>query len=393
MGNYKRNRDWVQDYFFLFNSKPLPDELLSSWLSRVAFEHNRKLSIFLTLFVRGEGSAISRTDIDFLHDEKLLEQLANKSTLSKKEIYKMSLRSEEGYLFTLNENSLYPSFQIRKLTDKRTHHGLMFCPKCLKEDEIPYFRKKWRYNFYNVCPKHKIFLTDRCWRCYEKVNFSKSKHLKELCICYKCEKDFRKNISIKIQSNSQYGLKAIKWFERGLTKGYFIIDNQKISSISLFDSMVQLRFLLDKKEKLILEDFPMIKEYKDICKSLGKYNSKKTLSIKKEFILTAMIYFLFQKFPKNFIEFSKANNLTYRNFTHSFKNCPFWYKNMISEIIPIQNKIGREITKNEVLGAIKYLKLKGKIVNQKNVAEIVGCHFTIHRGFVEIYKKFKNENI
>ncbi|MGJ0337777.1 TniQ family protein [Aliarcobacter cryaerophilus] len=384
----KRNNAWVQDYFFLIMPQPLEDELLSSWLTRVAIEHRRQLPIFLTLFAKKEGYQISRTDIDFLYDEKLFEVLVNKSNLTKEDIFKMSLRSEEGYLFSCN-HCLYPPLQIRKLTDKRTHNGLMYCPKCLAEDKIPYFRKKWRYQFYNACPKHKVFLTDRCWRCYEKINFAKIKHFKEICICHKCEKDFRENLVIKINSNFEYGLKAINWFEKGLNDGYFIIDDKKINSLFVFKSFTALRSIVDRKNELTLENFPLIEEYKTICKKLEKYNSKKALSIQKEFLLTSLIFYLFREFPNNLLNFVSKNKLTHRDFIHGFKDIPFWYKKMIDKIIPMENKIGREINESEVLGAIKYLESIGEQINIINVAYIVGCHPSIHKGFNRNYKKLK----
>ena len=48
----KRDTSWIQDYFFLIVPQPFEDELLSSWLTRVAIEHKRKLSIFLSLYVK-----------------------------------------------------------------------------------------------------------------------------------------------------------------------------------------------------------------------------------------------------------------------------------------------------------------------------------------------------
>ncbi|MFW2516364.1 TniQ family protein [Aliarcobacter butzleri] len=388
MAKKKRNNAWVQDYFFLIVPKPLEDELLSSWLTRVAIEHRRQLPIFLTLFVKKEGNQISRIDIDFLYDEKLFESLSNKSNLTKEDIFKMSLRSEEGYIFSCN-NCLYPPLQIRKLTDKRTHNGLMYCPKCLDEDKIPYFRKKWRYQFYNACPKHKVFLTDRCWRCYEKINFAKIKHFKEICICHKCEKDFRENLVIKINSNFEYGLNAITWFENGLNDGYFIIDGEKINSLFVFESFTALRSLVDRKNELNLEDFPLIKEYKTNCKKLERYNSKKALSIQKEFLLTALVFYLFEEFPNNFKKFIVENKLTHRDFFHGFKDISFWYRKMVDKLIPIENKIGREINESEVIGTIKYLESIGERVNIINVAEIVGCHSSMHRKFNKIYKILK----
>lgn len=389
MAKKKRNNAWVQDYFFLIVPKPLEEELLSSWLTRVAIEHRRQLPIFLTLFVKKEGNQVSRRDLDFIFDEKFLENLASKSNLKIEDIFKMSLRSEEGYLFSCNE-CLYPPLQIRKLVDKRTHNGLMYCPKCLVEDKIPYFRKKWRYEFYNACPKHKVFLTDRCWRCYEKINFAKIKHFKEICICHKCEKDFRENLVIKINSNFEYGLKAINWFEKGLNDGYFIIDDEKINSLFVFESFTALRSIVDRKDELNLVDFPLIEEYKTICKKLEKYNSKKALSIQKEFLLTSLVFYLFEEFPNNLLNFVNKNKLTHRDFIHGFKDISFWYKKMIDKIIPMENKIGREINESEVIGAIKYLESVGERINIINVAEIVGCHPSIHKGFNKIYKSLVN---
>ncbi|MCG3708988.1 hypothetical protein L5F25_08240 [Aliarcobacter butzleri] len=60
---------------------------------------------------------------------------------------------------------------------------------------------------------------------------------------------------------------------------------------------------------------------------------------------------------------------------------------MIDNLIQIENKIGREIVGSEVLGAIKYLEGTSERVNIINVAEIVGCHASIHKGFNKIYKK------
>ena len=63
---------------------------------------------------------------------------------------------------------------------------------------------------------------------------------------------------------------------------------------------------------------------------------------------------------------------------------------MIDKIIPIENKIGREINESEVTGAIKYLESIGERVNIINVAEVVGCHANIHKGFNKIYKSLAN---
>ena len=86
------------------------------------------------------------------------------------------------------------------------------------------------------------------------------------------------------------------------------------------------------------------------------YNSKKASLVYKDFYLTSMIYFLFQNYPYNFKKFAKDNNVTYRDFFHSLKDTSFWYKNLIFDLIPMENKKGREIVESDVLGTIQYLK-------------------------------------
>jgi len=379
---------WREEDVFLVVPPPQPDELLSSWLTRMAFVHGYSLTTFISLFISSNGSALSRTDIDFREDTELFETLSQKSSLPYERIFQMSLRSEEACLFE-SEHGLYPPKQIRKLKDKRTHYGLMYCPKCLAEDGHPYWRKQWRYLFYNACPTHQIYLTDRCWKCYERVRFYKMKPSNALIYCSKCGRDYRKSVTNKVPLDHHFGLDTIQWFEFGLKQGFFIIGSDKIKSLFVFEVYTILAWLLDRGDTLKLANFPMLDSYKKICFKNEHYHSRKHRSIQKNFYLTAMVYHLFQDYPNNFIDFSITNNLTHRDFVHGFNHMPFWFKERVDEIIPAQNKLGREISENEIRGAIKYLKNLGDKVTQESVAKVVGCHPTIHKGFVRIYKKIQ----
>lgn len=345
---------------------------------------------FLNLYLKNtRRNSYTRKDVDFYNNKELFDLLNSKSILSQKELLNMSLRSMEGYLF-INQ-SLYPPHQIRRLVDKRTHYGLMYCPKCLEEDAVPYWRKKWRYFFYTVCPKHNIFLTDRCWHCYSPIKLFKMKQVDKIKYCNNCGADLSLTDTTQNSIPNKYGIQAVKWSEKGLKDGYFEINGQKVWSVMFFHIFCKLFYILDKKQDLYLSGFPMLDEYKRICKKLGTYNSKKANAIYKSFYVNSMVYHLFQNFPFNLLNFIESNHLTYRNFTHGLKYKPFWYENMLLELIPKQNKIGREISEKEVLGAIRYLKKEGRIVNQLNVAELLGCHFTIHKGFVNLYKRVKKD--
>lgn len=380
-----RDANWVEDYNFLITPKPQQDELLSSWLTRVAFAHGMTLNNFFSHFIRHEGPALTRTDIDFQYNPTLWDIIAKKSNIDITTIQDLSLRSEEGYLFTCND-CLYPPAQIRKLVDKRTHFGLMYCPKCLAEDEYPFFRKEWRYLFFNACPIHKIYLQDRCGVCYERVRLRKMPVKDKVVFCHKCERDLRLTSSVKISDEYHKGLEAIQWFQNGLTNGYFCIGSAKVNSLVIFQAYTHLRYLINRQKNIKLDNFSMLDEYTKLCKKLEHYNSKKCGQTYKDFFLTSMIYHIFQDYPYNLQKFAQDNNLTHRDFVHGFIDIPFWYDKTISDIIPVHNTVGREISESEVVGAIKYLKSIGEKVTQESVAEIVGCHFTIHKGFVKIYK-------
>lgn len=380
-----RPKGWVDAYDFLIIPPPQPDELLSSWLTRLAFAHGYSLTTFISLFLRHDGSALSRRDLDFKEEPQLLEKLAQKSGLAYDELFQMSLRSEEGYLFE-SDHGLYPPNQIRKLKDRRTHDGLMFCPICLSEDTHPYWRKQWRYRFYNACTRHRVFLTDRCGKCYERVRFHKMKPLDALVYCSKCGRDLRKTVARKVPSTHFGGIDAIEWLEEGLRHGYFTIGPMRIRSLFVFHVYTILSWLLDRGEGLQLHGFPMLEDYKRLCRKERHYRSPKARSIDKDFYLTAMVYHLFQDYHENLKCFAVNNQLTHRNFTHGFNHAPCWYKTMIDECVPMHDTVGREISESEVVGAIKYLKSIGKHVTKVRVAEIVGCHPSIHKQFVGIYK-------
>ena len=379
----------VLSYSFKVHLKPLEDELLSSWLTRMAHSHYKYPTTFFSLYLNdNRKSSYTRRDIDFYNDQIFFDYLLEKSILTKNELLNMSLRGQEGYLF-INQ-SLYPPHQTRRLVDKRTHYGLMYCPKCLKEDKSPYWRKKWRYFFYTACSKHGIFLTDRCWHCYKPIKLLRIKVGNKVNCCSNCSANLSLTETYQDNLPDEYGLEAIKWFEDGLQKGYFEINGQKIWSAMFFHIFCKLLSLLDRKENLKLTNFSMLNKYQEICKKSRIYNSKKSSMIYKTFYLNSMIYHLFQNFPNNFNDFIVLNKLTYKEFTHGLNYIPFWYENLISELIPKQNKIGRKINESEVLGAIKYLKNIGERVNIINIAEIVGCHPSIHKGFNKIYKSLQS---
>jgi hypothetical protein len=76
----------------------------------------------------------------------------------------------------------------------RTWRGntLQFCPACLAEDAVPYFRRSWCLAFVTFCARHPLRLLDHCAACRALLCFElTSLDAASLAVCYRCASDLR----------------------------------------------------------------------------------------------------------------------------------------------------------------------------------------------------------
>ena len=104
MVTQKRNRDWVQDYFFLFVPKIQDEELLSSWLTRMAIEHQRNLATFKEDYKNMRASGEKLT-MYYDEDLKSLAITDNKSEPIIVPISDYTLFDEHFYRYVDKRNS------------------------------------------------------------------------------------------------------------------------------------------------------------------------------------------------------------------------------------------------------------------------------------------------
>ncbi|KUJ71539.1 TniQ family protein [Thiomicrospira sp. WB1] len=151
---------------------PYPNELMSSWLVRIAHANGEKVQTFCHQEF-GVKHQVWNRDIDRLGPDWLLSQLAEKTATAIKVVRQTTLKRYEGVLFQHARNSGVEPWITPLKVYHRKHNGfgMQFCPQCLKEDEEPYFRTHWRVALYTFCPKHQIMMHDRCQECGEPVAF------------------------------------------------------------------------------------------------------------------------------------------------------------------------------------------------------------------------------
>lgn len=179
--------------------KPLPDELLSCWIVRLAHGHGLKVQTFCNQ-IFGSRRQVWNRDIDRLAPAWLIDELCYRTGTSPAAAWEATLRAYEGRLYRKfrSTGTLQWILSLKMYHRKRQGFGLQFCPMCLAADSTPYFRKCWRVALMTTCPKHGIQLLDRCPKCgvavaLHRIDMVKSDEIENvpLSYCHACGFDLR----------------------------------------------------------------------------------------------------------------------------------------------------------------------------------------------------------
>lgn len=180
--------------------KPLPDELLSSWLVRLAHGHCLKVQTFCNLLF-GKNLQVWNRDIDRLAPAWLLTALSACTGTPYEVVWATTLRVFDGWLYPQYRASGHlPWIQNLQIYHRqREGFGQQYCPACLANDAVPYFRKTWRLALKTFCVQHQCQLQDRCHSCASVVSFhrmdiGRAGELVELplSVCHACGYDLSK---------------------------------------------------------------------------------------------------------------------------------------------------------------------------------------------------------
>ena len=139
--------------------RPEPDELLSSWLHRLAFGNGLPPKAFGPGLELGSGAWSGRLDLAL--PAIVRDRLVRCTGLASGAVDGMTLAGVGARLLLLPLRAdLSPGRRGR-----RQAAWLQFCPHCLAEDEQPYFRRECRLATTIACARHGSRLLDRCPDC------------------------------------------------------------------------------------------------------------------------------------------------------------------------------------------------------------------------------------
>jgi hypothetical protein len=131
---------------------PAHDELLSSWLHRLAFAHGLSPRHFGECLGFDAGAWSARLDLAL--PGTVLNLLHHQTGISRHKIAAMTIGAKNWrpLLLPLRRTQADQGWQ-------------QFCPACLAEDEAPYFRQEWRRASVMTCRRHRRGLLDCCPAC------------------------------------------------------------------------------------------------------------------------------------------------------------------------------------------------------------------------------------
>ncbi len=177
---------------------PFPDELLSSWLHRLALANGIAPRSFAGVLGLGNGMWSPRLDLHLPRHVAAL--LADQTGVPREAIIKMSMTG----------CALIPLLLPRRENAHRNRSTWMqYCPLCLADDEVPYFRRQWRLSSRISCFVHRCSLRDRCPSCRAGIASFDQTELRPQHVCARCSFDLRSAPKTSVNAASRRLERAI----------------------------------------------------------------------------------------------------------------------------------------------------------------------------------------
>lgn len=322
---------------------PKHDELMSSWLVRLAFSY--RLTPYSFSHTILPHIKIWTRDID-LHGNSELEGLLSQKTGTPIEKVKQTLLLRYDSKIVEQINRAGNNFWILPLGKYHRinqDYGMMACPQCLKES--PYFKTFWRLSCCTICLKHRCYFIDRCQRCGQPINFHKVDVGHSINQCFNCGCTLTNIVLNPLQRELKaqlelYQILCFGWYSQNSIQGcyshlFFNVLHKVVLTIMKLRHHANKNHFMGQKLISTEQNFKLFNEFPI------KERSR---------ILTSSIWLL-KNWPERLIRVSRRFRLWESYWTKDISTLPFWFLKVAKSSL---SKKQRYISEEEIVSAIKY---------------------------------------
>lgn len=313
-------------------TKPRDEELLTSWMTRLAHKHLVRYYAFCSS--NFHGVEFWNRDLDRKLPDIIKQKIIAKCGLSDAAIQSMVLNSFQSKIFL---NDLEPrSYWITQLLfyqkNRKHDQSMTVCTACLRSDkETPYYRKKWRLTISTVCVQCGKELIDECPECRSSINYLLAERGKKfqaplfpISCCWKCLFNLAEFDS---KTPSPHSLSVQHKLDDYTSAGF--ADDRGLGYSHLYFAV------LKKIISLLNKDHPQLIHLQEmICNELNmdfhepidnRRNTFKDLKVNVRRGLIEKASWLLDEWPFRFRAITGKCGLRSKLFFDDFQDCPYWF--------------------------------------------------------------------
>jgi hypothetical protein len=371
-----------------YHTKPREDELLSSWLVRLAAGNGLKLHTFSSM--AWPGVSLWNRDVDNLAPEIVINLLSIRTGTARDIIRETTIAGLTGRLFEDHHPNGLTAWVLPVGVYHRTRHcfGTQCCPVCLRESA--HYRRRWRLAFSTVCTKHRVELFDRCPGCKTPIVFHRNdlgdRNAYDAALpvhCHECGMDWSAQSAPRIAPNATI-LRFQRELEAVLDEGTGMIGGEKIFSLLYFAGLRMLTMLLSSgwaarllraelSQRIGIEPFQP--------KWRGNLRMFEHLSVSHRRCTLALASRLLEDWPNEFEHVAKRVGLT-SSYLLKREDVPYWYWRVVRDRFYRPAYVPNV---DEIKAVATYLRGQGEEPTRLNVAR--------HLGNRELFRKRSLEHL
>ncbi len=357
--------------------QPLPGEILSSWMVRLAFSNGFPLHTFYSGLL-GYREALWNLDTDRHPSAQLLALLNLHTQQSVPILRDMTLCSYEGVLFSelLRYGDIKWLLPLGLFHRNRKRAGMQYCPLCLRTDATPYYRSLWRIALVVICPLHNCAMEDVCPKCDSPIMFhrhgigrEKFPYVEHLRRCHRCGFNLGRVPPRLLDWPDSHSLEfLIALIRHAELSPWRYLQILTPCPIPFFNGLRALLALLNGRYGARFESV--------FCGELGceslPYSplAFEYMGVGRRLQLMLRACWLLQDWPARFVECCRGAHLSRSRITEFPDQLPFWLETGISQLDQ------RIYTPNheEMTAAAAYLAGQGQQLSWQSMKELFDVH-------------------